>query len=174
MTVTVTDFKGSLRIEPEFDHVIGMLDHKDKHSLSEPLSKVPNRSMFWFDDSINDGFGQCPPTEEDIASIIKTIRDNGLDSPTKNVLIHCHAGIARSTAAAWCLCIMQGMSIKEAHDHIRKIRPQLWPNELILRHFDKLLGLNGELLDRDTRWKKHQIDNDRLGISMFSGGLDID
>jgi hypothetical protein len=39
MTVTVTDFKGSQRIEHEFDHVIGILDHKDQHSLGETLSR---------------------------------------------------------------------------------------------------------------------------------------
>ena len=54
------------------------------------------------------------------------------------------------------------------------LRPQLWPNELVLKHFDTVLDLNGELVDRDKRWKAHQIKNDLLGAHMFTGGLDID
>ena len=172
MTVTVTDFLQSQRCEHKYDQVIGMLDRAEKFShLALKLAEIPNRSMFWFDD-VNDENWGWSPKEADIASIIQLIKDKGLDDGAQKVLVHCAAGISRSTAVAIGLLIMRGSSIPMAWELIQRQRPMMWPNELILKHFDKLLDLKGELVAFDKKWKADQMKNDRLGISAFAALFD--
>src|ERR1035437_1024220 len=133
MTVRVVDFPSSMRMQADFDHVIGILDVHE-HWRNEQLSKIKNRTMFWFDD-VNNKFQGTPPAEEDIAAIIQLIRDKKMDDGVQTVLVHCAAGISRSTATAIGLLIMRGFSIEAAWNIMQRQRPQLWPNETVLAHF---------------------------------------
>lgn len=63
------------------------------------------------------------------------------------VLIHCMAGISRSTAAAWMIGA-QAFPGRE-HDilsHVRRIRPQAMPNRLMVAIADRLLGAEGRMI----------------------------
>lgn len=64
------------------------------------------------------------------------------------VLIHCMAGISRSTAAAFILAC-QARPGREAEwlDHIRRIRPQAQPNRLMVVLADELLGAGGRMIE---------------------------
>lgn len=160
MTVQVTDFETSLEVQDNFDHVIGMLDLEKREELAPQLSKIPNRTMFWFDDTTRtDGFFKSnPPTQRDIGHMIAIFKRKKLDEEWQNVLIHCQAGISRSTACAIGLLIMRGKTIQQAFKIIHLQREAMWPNELILRHFDDLLKLDGELVEHDRQWKaKHRF-----------------
>lgn len=160
MKVTVTDFDTSIKVQDDFDHVIGILDKRDFHDLSDGLSKIPNRSMFWFDDVHADGSN--PPTERHIQHIIDLIKEKELDSIHKRVLVHCRAGISRSTATAIALLIMRGHSISSAFETIHIQRPMMWPNDLMIQHFDKLLDLKGKLVAHHKEWKRDTIFGDKL------------
>jgi predicted protein tyrosine phosphatase len=64
------------------------------------------------------------------------------------LLVHCHAGISRSTAAA-SLILMQAnphWPASAALEAVAALRPQAWPNLLILEYGDALLGRNGEIV----------------------------
>lgn len=67
--------------------------------------------------------------------------------PGARVLIHCMAGISRSTAAAWAIGAqaMPGQEI-EVYAHIRRIRPQAMPNRLMVAIADRLLGAEGRMV----------------------------
>ena len=160
MTVTVKDFLASQRIESQFDHVIGMLD-KSEQWRSEYLKKIPNRSMFWFDDVL-EGEPGFPPTAADVSDIIQLIRMKELDDGAKSVLVHCAAGISRSTAVAIGLLIMRGFSVPTAWEIVRRDRRMMWPNDTILRHFDNILRLDGKLIKHNADWKKAQSKRDGL------------
>jgi predicted protein tyrosine phosphatase len=67
--------------------------------------------------------------------------------PEAHLLVHCHAGVSRSTAAA-ALILMQAnpeWPASAALDAVAAIRPLAWPNLLILEIGDALLGRNGEI-----------------------------
>lgn len=160
MTVMVTDFDTSLKLQSTVDHVIGILDKRDFDESSNRLSKVPNRTMFWFDDVHAEGTN--PPTEQHIQNIIDVIKEEGLDSIHKRVLVHCRAGISRSTATAIALLIMRGHTISHAIEAIHIQRPMMWPNDLMITHFDKLLDLKGELIRHHKEWKQITIFGDKL------------
>ncbi len=102
-----------------------------------PLSFPGARStkILHFDDveadSPADGFFAA--TMDDIQEAIRFSRDLG-DEP---LLIHCHAGISRSTAIAWILVFDKLMerpgSVRLAFGIVRNLRPAMWPNRHILR-----------------------------------------
>jgi predicted protein tyrosine phosphatase len=68
--------------------------------------------------------------------------------PADHLVVHCMAGISRSTACAISILAhhLGPGSEREIASHIRKIRPQAWPNRLVLTHADKLLNRKGALL----------------------------
>lgn len=90
------------------------------------------------------------PTREHIKQILEfseTLPDEA------NLLIHCMAGISRSTATAIGVCCQKGMTPSDALSHVRNIREptlkagyMVLPNRLMIGYFDDELGLGGELV----------------------------
>jgi hypothetical protein len=69
-----------------------------------------------------------------------------VETTEAHLLVHCRAGVSRSTAAA--LILMQAnpeWPASAALDAVAAIRPRVWPNLLILEFGDALLGRNGEI-----------------------------
>ena len=60
------------------------------------------------------------------------------------VLVHCIAGISRSTSASIAILIQHGMSYEDAYNQIATQRPQLEPNRLITEYTDDHFNLGGE------------------------------
>lgn len=78
----------------------------------------------------------------------QAILDFGRQIPEKSrVLVHCHAGVSRSTAAAYLLiCMHKPCAELQAYQFLRVLRPQARPNRLIVKFGDKLLGAEGRML----------------------------
>ena len=63
------------------------------------------------------------------------------------VLIHCHAGVSRSTAAAFLLVAARMPGQEDAaFNLIKRIRPAAQPNRLLVRHGDQLLGAEKRMI----------------------------
>lgn len=61
------------------------------------------------------------------------------------ILVHCHAGISRSTATAIGVLIGRGWSPTEAIDNLRRVHPRrraFMPNSAILRHIENRFGID--------------------------------
>ena len=91
-------------------------------------------------------------------------------STRTNVLVHCHAGISRSTATAWGICVAHGYDPKEAFDRLKDAHPSEYgfprvngkqmslmhkrpfaPNRLIVTHLQTIFGYqNDEMLSLIT------------------------
>ena len=65
-----------------------------------------------------------------------------------HLLVHCHMGISRSTAAALLLLAeaTPGRSAKEMMAEIANVRSKAWPNLLMIEIGDRMLGLGGDLV----------------------------
>lgn len=74
------------------------------------------------------------------------------------LLVHCHAGISRSTAMAMGILCQHGMPPEEACAYIYEIRPESDPNTLVLQLCDEILGLHGELLTTAIRLYEKQAE----------------
>ena len=70
----------------------------------------------------------------------------GRDIPAgARVLIHCWAGISRSTAAAYLLACLH-MTADEAMELVMTLRPSAMPNRLIIKFADRILGAGGKMV----------------------------
>jgi predicted protein tyrosine phosphatase len=95
------------------------------------------------------------------------------DGDPGHVLIHCHMGISRSTAAGAILLLQARPDLDEdeALVRIHAIRPNAWPNSLMIRHADHLLGRQGRLVAALGRlYRRQLLANPRFAEPLRSGG----
>ena len=98
----------------------------------------------FFDDIEEPIEGYVHPTHEAVQEILEftaTCQDGD------SLLVHCHAGISRSTAVAFAaVCAMEGPGRESiALSMIRNIRPGMNPNLLIVHFADAIYGRGGAM-----------------------------
>jgi predicted protein tyrosine phosphatase len=94
-------------------------------------------------------------TETDAEEILKFCKD--WDETNHRLLVHCAAGVSRSTATAIAVMVDHDWSYEEAFAHIEKIRPQLNPNPWFIEVFDKTLYQKGKLLKFYNDWYQKRL-----------------
>lgn len=113
----------------------------------------PDHLIVEFDDVVDSHWGMKPPTFENVREMISWGHGR------ENILVHCHAGISRSTSTAWGVAISNGWDAEEAYITLRnnhpsseysgmKYRRSFCPNELIISYLEKLFGFKKEELLR--------------------------
>lgn len=70
------------------------------------------------------------------------------------LLVHCMAGISRSTATASAILYQHSLSIPEIEARVREVRPIAWPNTFMLGIYDQLLNANGSLKAMGDNWQE--------------------
>jgi predicted protein tyrosine phosphatase len=120
-------------------------------SIGEPNDDLPSgfdnvarRLRLLFADHVSGAYG---PSVEDVRRIIELAES--LSSSAGRVLIHCEAGISRSSAAAMIMyaCWLGPGREREALERVLAQRAIARPNRLMIAHADKLLGRGGRLLE---------------------------
>ena len=88
--------------------------------------------------------GRQAPVEDDLRRILAFAADL---EPGAEILIHCWAGISRSTAVAYAiLCQAAGPGREaECFNSILTVRPQAFPNALIVKLADRILNRKGAM-----------------------------
>jgi predicted protein tyrosine phosphatase len=126
-------------------HVLSILDPEWPEPSSFQAFDPHFRTILRFHDTIEPDPGVLLPQKADVEAILAFGRDAG---EAGCVLIHCHAGISRSTAAA--LTILSQAHPREGEDAIAErlieIRPQAWPNSRMIALADELLDRRGRLI----------------------------
>jgi predicted protein tyrosine phosphatase len=128
--------------------------HKPSHviSLLSPDSQWPSfpslQQGHHLRLSLNDIAAATPglvaPSGNDAERLIKFVKGWDRKAP---MLVHCWAGISRSTAAAYCtMCLLQeNASESDLAWQLRELAPSATPNRLLVRHVDALLGREGRM-----------------------------
>ena len=154
-------------------HVLSILGPE----LPEPgafAAFPPHRRLtLRFHDIIEPNPDQLAPSREDVENLLAFGRELG-EPEGNHLLVHCQAGVSRSTAAAALILVQAypGRPAHEALDAVARIRPRAWPNLRILEFGDTLLGRRGEIvaaaaaiyrrtLDRDPSFEELMIDSGR-------------
>ena len=90
--------------------------------------------------------GSVAPAESHITEMLTFARDWDRTAP---FLVHCWAGISRSTAAAYIvLCDVHGPGHEDQIARgLRFHAPHAQPNRLMIRHADALLERGGRMID---------------------------
>ncbi len=128
-------------------HVVSILDP----GWPDPAAfaaYAPHRRVVWrFHDVIAPRAEVAAPHAGDVDAILawsEVLAREGAD----HVLVHCHAGVSRSTAAAVVLLARDHPGREaEAFDAVARIRPRSWPNSRMLALADARLGRGGALVD---------------------------
>jgi predicted protein tyrosine phosphatase len=127
-----------------------------------------------FHDVIEDMPGMVLPQEEHVEQLLAFGRDLLAEPrPSAHLLVHCHAGVSRSTASM-SLILAQALPDRPAAailSEVLRIRPQTWPNLRILEFGDRLLSRNGELARAAFSIYRHQLERrPHLAESMIQAG----
>lgn len=127
------------RLTPATTTVVSLLD--PGYETPDILEHIPQRHRFSFFDVVDPSLAMSP-TPQDVERLIEvgsSLEDQG------HVLVHCHAGMSRSTAAALLFMVLHDASPQEAAEQLMAVRFPCWPNSLIVRMADEQLGLQGAL-----------------------------
>ena len=131
-------------------HVLSLLDPGTPEPTAFSAYDPHVRTTLYFHDAIEPGPNIVLPEMSDIETILAFARDAG---DVGHLLIHCHMGISRSTAAM--LMVMAQAFPKDREDslidRLTEIRPQAWPNSRMIAFADERLGRNGRLMAAVTR-----------------------
>ena len=134
-------------VDEDVSHVVSILD--PDYPEPSDFARFPDhdRVTFRFDDIITDVPTMQAPTVEDVRRILAVGETVAGDS-ARHLLVHCHAGVSRSTAAVAVLLSQANPGREgEIFDHIYTIRQKSWPNSLMVRLGDEILGRDGRLVE---------------------------
>ena len=150
-------------------------------SILDPIAPVPEafgafgehaKLELRFDDVIEDTPGMIAPQPEHVAQILAFGRDLLAEPrPQAHLLVHCHAGISRSTAAM-ALLIAQGLPEQDAATvlaAVHAIREKAWPNLRLIEMGDAALGRGGLLVAAAHRLYALQLER-RPQLAEFMEG----
>jgi predicted protein tyrosine phosphatase len=144
-------------------HVLSILDPETPDPTAFADFTPHRRLALRFYDIIEPEPDRLAPMRADVERLLEFGRD--LDhSATPHLLIHCHAGISRSTASA-ALILAQAdpaLPARVVLDAITEMRPRAWPNLRIIEFGDALLGRNGDLIAATGAVYRRVLDRDPL------------
>ena len=146
-------------------HVLSILDpdHPDPEAFG--AYDPHHRTILRFHDIINPLPGMILPTPQDVESILRfgdDVMKAGDGRAEGHLLVHCHMGISRSTAAMVTLLAQTHPDESEERlmERLVEIRPQAWPNSRMIQFADELLSRNGRLTEALRRHYGRQISRD--------------
>jgi predicted protein tyrosine phosphatase len=152
-------------------HVLSILDPETPDPEAFAGFTAHRRLALRFHDIIEPERGRLAPVEADVQRLLEFGRElDGVAAP--HLLIHCHAGISRSTASA-ALILAQAdptLAAPEIFDAISRQRPRAWPNLRMLEFGDALLGRDGELVAAASTVYRRVLDREPLLQEMMIDG----
>lgn len=125
-------------------------------SILDPYTPVPaafarfaphRRVDFRFHDVVEgDGWDVPPPGAAEVEEIIAFGRALAAET-VGHLLVHCFAGVSRSTASAAILLALDHPGREdEVFATLAAIRPRSWPNSAMIAEADRLLGRRGRMV----------------------------
>ncbi|MGO9418328.1 tyrosine phosphatase family protein [Roseiarcus sp.] len=125
-------------------HVLSLLDPGTPEPTPFSTYDPHVRATLYFHDAIEPAPNIVLPEMSDVETILAFARDAG---DMRHLLIHCHMGISRSTAAMLMVLAQTFPGELEVAlvDRLMEIRPQSWPNSRMIEFADERLGRNGRL-----------------------------
>jgi predicted protein tyrosine phosphatase len=133
--------------ERQVSHVLSILDPDQPEPEAFGAYGEHARLELKFHDVIQETPGYKAPQPEQVAQILTFGRDLLRDPQNqRHLLVHCHAGISRSTASMTLLLAQAQprLGALEVLAQVVHIRPKAWPNLRILELGEQQLNRPGE------------------------------
>jgi predicted protein tyrosine phosphatase len=137
---------------------------------------VHRRLRLHFHDVIEPLPGWIAPERWDVDLLLAFGRDVAETSGGiggTHLLVHCHAGVSRSTAAAILILAQRHADrpADEALAEVARLRPRAWPNLRMLELGDAALGRNGEIVAAaGAQYRRVLAREPQLAEAMIGGG----
>jgi len=127
-------------------HLLSVLDPDHPEPQSLGLLKPSHRLQLRFHDVIDTMPGQVMVEIDQVRQVLEFGKD--LPAEDGHLLVHCHAGISRSTAFTILLLAQALPAVPSAEivAEIVRIRSKTWPNLRIIEIGDEILGRRGTLV----------------------------
>jgi predicted protein tyrosine phosphatase len=125
-------------------HLVTLI--KDGTRVQRPASIPADRHLFLtFDDIVEPADGLIAPSEDHARELLAFIGKWDRKQP---IVVHCFAGISRSTAAAFiAMCALRPEKIEsEIAWNLRRASPSATPNIRLVGLPDRLLSRNGRMV----------------------------
>jgi predicted protein tyrosine phosphatase len=164
VTISNVDKVPGLIHRGDVTHVLSLLHSSERNYLFMPKSfKRENWLFLEMDDVISES-AEFAPQKDQVVQLLDWAKKLPGDA---HLVVHCFAGISRSTAAALAIKVQElGVDqVDEAINWLLEIRPQACPNPVITKHADELLGANGKLHEA-----AEEVANSKL-LSLYGGRL---
>lgn len=130
-------------------HVLSILDPDQPDPAFFGAFSPRARTVLRFHDTVEPLPGQVPPQREHVEQILTfgTVLGEATEDGA-HLLVHCHAGISRSTAAMTTLLaqLEPARSAEAIVEQIVELRPKAWPNLVMIEAADDLLRRDGTLV----------------------------
>jgi len=129
---------------PGARHVLTVMGNISK-VMRPPTVLETNHLMISMDDITEPADGFVAPSGEHIDRVLEFVRRWDRATP---LVVHCYAGISRSTASAFAAACALNPHRDELSiaRQIRQASPSAYPNRLIVMHADRALGREGRML----------------------------
>ncbi len=153
-------------------HVLSILDPGWPEPEALSTFAVNRRLKLRFHDVIEPHPEWIVPERWDIELLLAFARDLSASHET-HLLVHCHAGVSRSTAAATLVLAQTcpNWSAEDALQAVVRLRPRAWPNLRVLELGDEILGRGGEIVDAARAHYRRAIEREPwLADAMVQGG----
>lgn len=137
LTETVTKTRAS--------HVVTLINAET--TVPTPQGIEPDRHLFLgFNDIVTPVEGLLPPAELHVLRLLEFVRAWDQSAP---LVIHCWAGISRSTAGAYitACALRPDADEDDLAQLLRRNAPSATPNARLVAFADKLLQRNGRMID---------------------------
>ena len=147
--------------EAGVSHVLSILDPGWPEPEALGAFDPHRRLELRFHDVIDTGPGCIAPESLDVEQLLTFGRDLTKARGT-HLLVHCHAGVSRSTAAA-TLILAQRRPDRPAEEALLAVvrqRPRAWPNLRILELGDALLERRGEIVEAARAHYRRVLDRE--------------
>ncbi|MBN9480998.1 MAG: protein tyrosine phosphatase [Bordetella sp.] len=128
-----------------------LAEHRPSHLATlaspgtEPAFEAEHRLDLRFNDIAAPRQGLVAPSAEHVAALLAFAEGW---TGARPMLIHCWAGVSRSTAAAYAIACARTAPGREAAwaARLRRAAPSATPNPLIVAHADRLLNRDGAMV----------------------------
>jgi predicted protein tyrosine phosphatase len=140
------------------DHMVSLQNPgADISELRPPWISPENHYVGYFYDIDALNHPQAP-SEQDVRSLIDWLAPRCGAGSEGRFIVHCDAGLGRSTAAAyiaWSIYFGAGRE-RQAFDAMKEscLQTQIIPNSIVVAHADKIMQRRGALKQPLTDWNK--------------------
>jgi predicted protein tyrosine phosphatase len=132
----------------DVSHVVSILDPDTAEPALFRLFATQERLCLRFHDVIDEREGMVAPQRDDIDRLLRFGGSLAHSRSARRLLVHCHAGLSRSTAAAVLLLAQArpDRSPEAAVSEMLALKPKAWPNLRMIELGDQLLVCEGRLV----------------------------